>query len=116
MNVHMCHGSITLNPRANYRWVWSGEKGGGGIDKHQPTEQSSCDIHNRMGIFLALKNNLLYDENTHNSFVIIIIAFSFDFLSDKISEFSYWEKRKYFNSCVLTEKSQSTMVHKAENV
>ena len=32
-------------------------KGGGGIHKHQPTEQSSCDIYNSMGILLALKNN-----------------------------------------------------------
>jgi hypothetical protein len=37
-------------------WIWIKETEGG-IHKYQPTEQSVCDIYNRMGIFLALKNN-----------------------------------------------------------
>ena len=59
---------------------------------------------------------VLYEDNTHNSFITKIIAFSFDFFGVKISEFSYWEKRIYLTSCVVTEKSQSTVVNMAENV
>jgi hypothetical protein len=46
---------------------------------------------------------LLYEDNTHNSIITIITAFSFDFLSDKISEFSYWGKGTYITSCMVTE-------------
>lgn len=49
-----CHGNITLNPRDKLQMSL---KRGGGIHKHHPSEQSSCDIHNRMGPLLALKNN-----------------------------------------------------------
>jgi len=59
---------------------------------------------------------ILREDNTHNSFITKIIAFSCDFLGVKISEFSYWKKRIYFTSCVVTEKSQSTVVNMAESV
>jgi len=49
----VCHGSITEYKRQ----ITDKSKGRGEIHKHQPNEHSSCDIHNRMGILLALKNN-----------------------------------------------------------
>ena len=54
MNVHIhstCQSSITESEREIT------DESEGGIHKHQPTEQSSCDIYKSMGILLALKNN-----------------------------------------------------------